>query len=120
VKLPLLAFVTIAVAGCAHNSPEQREAELARERRCAAIEIYPPGMAPARQYRVLGPVGVSTDSNAAHRDRALRDSACSMGADAVIDIHEQTTGAATNPYATGAEQSVDVSGTAVSWSDPAR
>lgn len=113
------ALLVLVAAGCAHQTPEQREAELARERRCAAVEIYPPGMSPARPYRVLGPVGVSTDNLSAHRDRALRDSACALGADAVIDIHEDAT-AAQNPYASSANQSVEVSGTAVSWSDTAR
>jgi hypothetical protein len=97
-----LLLVAALAAGCAHSTPEQREAEAQRERKCASIEIYPPGVTPPRHYKVLGPVGVETDNIAAHRDSALRDRACQLGADAVIDVQEQ---------------GLDVSGTAVSFSE---
>ena len=111
------ALLVLVAASCAHQTPEQRAAEAAHEQRCAAIEIYPPGMSPARPYQVLGPVGANTEV-ISMRDRALRDSACALGADAVIDVHEQSA-QSQDPYAASANRSVEVSGTAVSWSDTA-
>ena len=121
-----ILFAAFCLAGCAHT-PEavvaqnaQRNAELSQAKRCAAIEIYPNGMSPARAYRVLGPVGATGDDNQAHRTRALQDSACALGADAIVDIQDF---ALARQVAIGAElpaRFVDVTGMAVAWAEPAR
>jgi hypothetical protein len=112
-------LAAFCLVGCAHVS-KQREAEIAVAKRCAAIEIFPAGMAPARSYRVLGPIGVNVDPIATHRDRSLQDSACQLGADAVIEIHDFRLEAQLGgPGFVQLEEWVDVSGVAIAWADPA-
>jgi len=121
-----ILFTAFCLAGCAHTPEavvaqnQQRNAELSKARRCAAIEIYPNGMSPGRAYHVLGPVGVSADDNEASRTRALRDSACQLGADAIVEIHDFST---SRQIMIGGElpaRTVDVTGLAVAWAEPSR
>jgi hypothetical protein len=79
-----LVVVALAVAGCA-ASPEVRRAEEARRIRCASIEIFPMSIAPPRPYRVLGPVVVDVNS----RDDGLRNRACQLDADAIVDYRRE-------------------------------
>jgi len=113
--------VVATLAGCA-SSPEARRAEEARRIRCASIDIFPFGLAPPRPYRVLGPLSV--DAGARAGDQALRDRACSIGADAVVDYRREAPSAASSfvPPTTGTslEPNADhllLSGTAVAYTD---
>ena len=121
-----ILFTAFCLVGCAHTPEavvaqnDQRNAELSQARRCAQIEIYPNGMSPARAYRVLGPVGVSADDNQAHRTSALQDSACRLGADAVVDVHDFSTPRQVLIGGELPERTVDVTGLAVAWAEPAR
>src|SRR3954454_13948102 len=100
-----LIFASLLLVGCAHTTPEEQ----ARLARCARVEVYPMGVTPPRPYRVLGPVN-STDDNPAGRSRALRDQACAMGGDAVMDVTEQQT-VVNTPNAR--EQGATAGGTAI-------
>ena len=80
------------VGGCAHQTPEQRAAEQQRRERCARVEIYPMGVNPPRQYRVLGPVAAYDDPNPSLRERKLQQQACDIGADAVVDVKPELGG----------------------------
>jgi hypothetical protein len=126
-----ILFTAFCLVGCAHTPEavvaqnQQRNAELSRAKRCAAIEIYPNGMSPARAYRVLGPVGVSVESSgvvdgATYRDRKLQDSACALGADAIVDIQDFSLSRQVFVSGEIPARTVDVTGLAVAWAEPAR
>jgi hypothetical protein len=108
------------LAGCATATPAAREAERAQLQRCAAIEIYPFGVSPPRPYRVLGPLEVSTDGNPAHRDHRLQERACQLGADAVIDVRDESPAGVQPMHSSGGgEERMSASGTAVAFTDGA-
>lgn len=105
----------LALAACA-SSPEARRTEEARRARCAAIELVPAGVVPSRPYQVLGPV--SAGGGPRMGDEALRDTACRLGADAVINVQEDSP-AEYAPSGPGAlfDERRQVSGTAVVYTD---
>ena len=78
------------------------------DRRCNTIELYQTGLSPSRPYRVLGPV--SGDD-----ERALREQACQIGGQAIIDLRREAPPIAT----TTGEPRGTVSGTAVMFTDGA-
>jgi hypothetical protein len=109
----LWALLLVGV-GCAHTSPEERMAEQQRLARCAAIELYPPGLQPPRPYRIIGPLTVMAASHSAARDANLRDRACSLDADAVIDIRDEFN-VHTNELPYHNETDVTSTGTAIAY-----
>jgi hypothetical protein len=104
-------------AACASTTPAQREAERARLERCAQVELYPMGVSPPRPYRVLGPVSVTDGTTGRRRD--LQNQACALGADAVIDVVEQTALAegSVAPNAYGRQPTLTTGGTAIAFTD---
>jgi len=116
-RAAVVAALVLVAAGCA-ASPEARRTEEARRARCAAIEIVPAGVVPSRPYQVLGPV--TADGGARIGHEALRESACRLGADAVIQVRQESP-AEYSPSGPGAmfEERAQVSGTAVVWTDGA-
>ena len=111
---PCLVVGLVLLAGGCARTPEAlraREAERARRARCYTVELYQFGLTPPRRYRILGPIAGDADPIVARRDRALQEQACALGADAVVDIREDTTqtGGATEV------QPQAVSGTAVAF-----
>jgi hypothetical protein len=79
----------LLVGGCAHQTPEQREAERLKRERCARVEMYPEGVTPPQQYRVIGPVSAYNEGNPAMRERKLQQQACDIGADAVVEVRSE-------------------------------
>lgn len=111
----------LALAACAGTSqdPAARDADRQRLVRCGAIEVYPSGLQPTRPYRVLGPVQVASERIVSSRDRALRDRACALGADAIIDVAEEPRSHQPQVPTSGALISDELvaSGTAVAFTD---
>lgn len=92
VKPCVVVGLVLLAGGCA-RTPEAiraREAERARQQRCYSIDVFEFGMTPARRYRVLGPIGLDGQFNSALRNRELQQRACQLGADAIVDVREQT------------------------------
>jgi hypothetical protein len=118
-----ILLFALCIAGCARTPAEQaaRDAERQKRAHCGALEVYPMGVTPPRPYRVLGPVQVSANRNPSSRDRALRDSACGLGADAVMDVSEQvglgTAQGATGGLMAAADESITATGTAIAFTD---
>jgi hypothetical protein len=112
------AVLVAAASGCA-SSPEARRAEEAQRIRCASIEIFPSGISPGRPYRVLGPISVDASTRAG--DQGLRDRACGLGADAVVDYRREvpsiTAAAPGSTYGDPAGDRVVLSGTAIAFTD---
>jgi len=117
-RMKWLILGIVLVGGCAHQTPEQREAERQKRERCARVEIYPMGVTPPRAYRVLGPVSTWNEVNPALRERKLQQQACDLGADAVIDVKTELR---IDETAGGASGNEDTAGTAVAYvADPAQ
>ncbi|HEY7954183.1 MAG TPA: hypothetical protein VII38_02785 [Polyangia bacterium] len=115
----VLTLVAVGLAGCAHQSPEARAAEQARRQKCGAIEIYPNGVTPPRPFRVLGPVSADYDGIPSHRDQTLRDRACELGADAVMDVRESNPLASQSIGGNEAAAQSEADGTAIAFTDTA-
>jgi hypothetical protein len=108
-------LAAFCLVGCAHT--QQRDAEIAAAKKCAAIQIFPAGMSPNLPYRVIGPVSVAHDDIQAHREQALQESACQLEADAVIEVNDFTIRdwvLGLNASSNG-ERVVDVVGLAIAW-----
>jgi hypothetical protein len=115
-KSLVVPVVTLTLAACA-SSPEARRAEEAQRIRCASIDIFPMGVSPGRPYRVLGPLSV--DGGARSGEQALRDRACSIGADAVVDYRREAPIGTPSPGQFGdapADHTL-LTGTAVAYTD---
>jgi hypothetical protein len=102
IALPV-SFVTCTVLApaCGGVSDDPVERAAARQRQfaryqarealdeCAAhLAIFPPGTAPDRPYRVLGPVEGRFGFTVEARFQAMRKSACELGAQGIIDAGE--------------------------------
>jgi hypothetical protein len=114
VRLVALLFVVAAV-GCA-SSPEARRQAEARRARCAAIELIPVGTVPTRPYQVIR--DITADAGARLGNEALREDACRIGADAVINVraNSPTSYAPSGPSAMFDDRA-QVSGTAIVYTD---
>jgi hypothetical protein len=64
------------------------EAREALEQCTAHLAIFPPGTAPDRPYRVLGPVEGRFGFTVEARFQAMRRSACELGAQGIVDAGE--------------------------------
>lgn len=117
-RLFAIALVLAPLGGCAHQTPAERAAEAAERQRCGSLEIYPSGVTPPRPYRVLGPVSADYDGIPSHRDQMLRERACGLGADAVMDVRESNPLAETQSIG-GAQASAqsEADGTAIRFTD---
>jgi len=117
-KLKYLSIGALVLIGCATTEAQRaaREQERARMERCARVELYPSGVTPQRPFRVLGPVAAN-DDNPASRSRSLQEQACRIGADAVIDVVDETP--TVQPLAGSSFQGGSSGGTAVAYTDAA-
>jgi hypothetical protein len=92
---------TLLASACGGVSDDPVERAAARQRQFAryqareALEqcarqlaIFPPGTAPDRPYRVLGPVEGTFGFTVEARFEAMRKSACELGAQGIIDAGE--------------------------------
>jgi len=115
--IAVVAIALLAVAvGCATQGAGMAKDQPLDRRRCSMVEVFPAGLRPSRPYRVLGPV--STDENNA--EQALRESACRIGADAVIDFARET-GISQSQSVGGSSAAIEArvpsSGTAIAYTD---
>jgi hypothetical protein len=113
----LAGLLLAAAPGCAPRAARPDGDPAKDERaRCSALEVYPLGVRPSRPYRSLGVVQATRFRTSVERDDALRQEACTLGADAVIDVEERG-GSATAFGASGEAPGSDAvaSGTAVKF-----
>jgi len=110
----LLALgVAVVALGCVTHGVKDEQLD---RRRCGLIEVFPAGVGPSRPYRVLGPV--STDDN--NPEQALRESACRLGADAIVDFRREvgvSQAQSVGGTSSAIESRVPSSGTAVAYTD---
>ena len=67
---------------------------------------------------MLGPVSADYDGIPSHRDQTLRDRACELGADAVMDVRESNPLATTQSVgASAATAQSEADGTAIVFTD---
>jgi hypothetical protein len=96
-----LLTCTLLASACGGVSDDPVERAEARQRQiaryqarealdeCAShLAIFPPGAAPQRPYRVLGPVEGRFGFTVEARFQAMRKSACELGAQGIIDAGE--------------------------------
>lgn len=84
-----LAFL-FAACGGSHYRAGAPEIDCTEPAIYSQIEVYPPGMAPQRPYRVIGAVEANWDVSSGGRLRTLQVHACEMGAHAVVAAQEET------------------------------
>ena len=112
------AFCGLLVA-C--TTPAERAERAQMLAHCQSIVVFPSPIRPDRPFRMLGSVQVQTERASSSTYRQLREQACSLGADAVMDVKEMSFGVADNivavPGSYGSNPQATYTGMAVRYTD---